>query len=228
MKTRDLNLLTEILGYSFKDPKLLQLALTHRSVEVPHNETLEFLGDSVLSVIVSDYLYHQFPDATEGELTVKRSRIVNNHKALIRVAEHIAFHNFIRVDKSFVKSNTKAWQNLLANSVEALFGAIYLDGGYTAVSEFFKRHFSPLLQELEFDSRRNFKSLLQEHLQGQAMSFPKYDLIDVEGQDHTPIFTVACQVEGLENPVQGTGMTIKEAEQIAAGRAYELLCRRNS
>ncbi len=228
VKTQDFNTLTDILGYSFKDPNLLQRALTHRSVEALHNETLEFLGDSVLSIIVSDYLYHHFPDATEGELTIKRSRIVNNHRALIQVAEHMAFHEFIHVDKSFVKSNKKAWKNLLANCVEALIGAVYLDGGYAAAISFFKQHFFPVLEELELRSHKNFKSLLQEHLQGQAMNFPKYDLIEVQGQDHTPVFTVSCQVDGLERPVQGTGMTIKEAEQVAAGRAYELLCRRNS
>ncbi len=227
MKTEEFNKLTNILGYSFKDPDLLERALTHRSVEGSHNETLEFLGDSVLSAIVSSYLYQRFTDLSEGELTVKRSRIVNNHSALCQVAERIAFDKFIRVDKSFVKSNRKAWRNLLANSVEALVGAIYIDGGYLAAGEFFERHFCPFLEELDIGAHRNFKSLLQEYLQQRAQSIPQYAIVDVQGAEHAPVFTVSCHVDALDEPAQGTGMTVKEAEQVAAGKAYELLCGRD-
>ena len=228
VKARDFDTLTTLLGYSFHDPNLLQRALTHRSVDEPHNETLEFLGDSVLSAIVANHLYHRFPDASEGELTVKRSKIVNNSNALFQVAEQIDFYKFIRVNKSFVKSNKKAWKNLLANTVEALIGAIYIDGGYAAATEFFLRHFSPLLEQLDESHYKNFKSLLQEYLQGKSMSIPSYETIDSQGLDHTPVFTVSCSVDALQEPVYGKGMTVKEAEQQAAGRAYELLCRRNS
>ncbi len=225
MKADKFNRLTDILGYSFQDRSLLERALTHRSVGNRHNETLEFLGDSVLSTIVSSHLYREFPDASEGELTVRRSGVVNNSQALYRVAEHMAFRDFIIVDKSFTKSNEKAWQNLMANTVEALIGAIYLEGGIEKATEFFDRHFTPLLDELKTSAHTNFKSLLQEYLQRRAHDIPRYETVEVRGQNHKPEFTVQCHIDSLTEPVIGTGKTVKEAEQVAAGRAYELLCR---
>ncbi len=226
MKPKKLKKLAKVLGHTFNDPTLLQRALTHRSAGKPHNETLEFLGDSVLSVIVSSYLFQNMPDATESELTVRRTKIVNNHQALIKVAEHIGFQDRILVDKSFVKSNRKAWQNLLANTVEALIGAIYLDGGISAATEFFNRHFGPLLSELNAAAHANFKSLLQEYLQSQSMNIPRYETVGIRGRGHEPVFTVECHIDALTDPVTGTGQTVKEAEQTAASQAYELLCGR--
>lgn len=228
VKTGDFNKLTKILGYRFDDSSLLMRALTHRSADAKHNETLEFLGDSVLSVIVSTYLYQEFPEASEGELTVKRSQIVNNNIALFKVAEQIGFREFIVIDKSFVRLGEKAWQNLLANVLEALIGAIYLDGGYKAAARFFKLHFALILDRVNEVNHVNFKSLLQEYLQGHAEPLPEYETIEVDGSDHEPKFTVTCTVKVLQEPVSGKGMTVKEAEQIAAGRAYELLCGRSS
>lgn len=228
MKTDDFNQLTKILGYRFNNPNLLKRALTHRGADAEHNETLEFLGDSVLSTIVSTYLYEIYPEASEGELTVKRSKIVNNNVALFKVAERIGFREFIFIDKSFVKSGKKAWQNLLANVLEALFGAIYLDGGYRAATDFFHLHFPFILSRINVVNHLNFKSLLQEYLQSRAEQIPVYETIEMQGNDHEPEFTVSCTVTMLQEPVIAKGMTVKEAEQIAAGRAYELLCGRNS
>ena len=226
MNTNRINSLTEILGYSFKDPSLLQRALTHRSADGPHNETLEFLGDGILSAIVSSYLFESLPDASEGEMTLKRIGIVNNHQALFSVAKHMKIGDFIIVDKGFVKSNKRAWQNLLANTVEALIGAVYVDGGMPAATDFFNRHFSTLLNDGGVMAHTNFKALLQEYLQSRSQSVPRYETIEVQGRGHEPVFTVQCHIEMLRQPVSGTGQTVKEAQQIAAGRAYELLCRR--
>lgn len=226
MNTNRINSLTEVLGYSFNDPSLLQRALTHRSADGRHNETLEFLGDGILSAIVSNYLFEILPDASAGELTLKRIAIVNNHQALFSVAEGMKIGDFIVVDKGFVKSNKRAWQNLLANVVEALIGAVYLDGGMPAATEFFYRHFSSLLNEVSVAAHTNFKSLLQEYLQSKSQSVPRYETIEVQGRDHEPVFTVQCHIEMLRQPISGTGQTVKEAQQVAAGRAYELLCRR--
>jgi len=226
VKHSDLARLKVILGYSFKDSELLKRALTHRSVDSFHNETLEFLGDSVLSAIAADYLFRRFPDATEGELSVMRSKIVNNHTALIRVAEKIDFSTFVRVDRSFAKSNHKAWNNLLANALEALLGAVYLDSGYTAAKAFFENHFLPVLDELNLSQHTNYKSLLQEHLQGKSLPIPTYETIGVEGAVHTPVFTVACRIDAFDGLLfHGKGKTVKEAEQVAAGQAYERLCK---
>ena len=226
MSTNRINSLTEILGYSFNDPSLLQRALTHRSADGPNNETLEFLGDGILSAIVSSYLFESLPDASAGEMTLKRIGIVNNHQALFGVAKRMKIGDFIVVDKGFVKSNKRAWQNLLANTVEALIGAVYLDGGMSAATEFFYRHFSPLLNDVSVATHTNFKTLLQEYLQRRSHSVPRYETIEVQGRGHEPVFTVECHIEMLRQPISGTGQTVKEAQQVAAGRAYELLCRR--
>ncbi len=228
MDKADINHLTELLGYRFNNLSLLERSLTHRSAATVHNETLEFLGDSVLSAVVSDYLFKTYPESTEGELTRMRARIVNNNVALFQVAEHLGFYHYIIVDRGFVKSNRKAWQNLLANTLEALLGAIYLDGGYEAAAKFFDQHFAPLLEELNSACRTNFKSVLQEFLQGRAEDIPQYETVDKRGECHLPEFTVACSVGLLESPVLAKGKTVKEAEQIAARRVYELLLERNS
>ena len=226
MNTNRINSLTEILGYSFNDPSLLQRALTHRSADGVHNESLEFLGDGILTAIVSSYLFESLPGASEGELTLKRIGIINNHQALFSVAKRMKIGGFIVVDKGFVKSNKRAWQNLLANTVEALIGAVYVDGGMSAATEFFYRHFSELLNDVSVAAHTNFKSLLQEYLQSRSESVPRYETIEVQGRDHEPVFKVECHIEMLNQSIFGTGQTVKEAQQVAAGRAYELLRRR--
>lgn len=227
VKTDKFETLTEILGYRFNNPNLLKRALTHSSADAEHNEKLEFLGDSVLSMIVSVYLFENYPDATEGELSVKRSRIVNNNVALFTVADQIDFLDFIVVGKSFRNAGKKAQHNLLANTLEAVIGAIFLDGGYSAATDFFHLHFASILDQADEMNHLNFKSLLQEHLQSHAEQLPEYETIEAHGNVHEPEFTVACRVKGLQKPVFGRGMTVKQAEQIAAGRAYELLCGRS-
>ena len=228
MNAREFRELTRTLGYRFNDHNLLERALTHRSSSIIHNETLEFLGDSVLSIVVSDYLFRRHSEATEGELTLYRTSIVNNRNALCEVAERISFADHIIIDSSFSKSNKTAWRNLLANTLEAVIGAIYLDGGLEAANEFVLKHFVLQFSKQDKGVRVDQKSRLQIFLQKRALSVPTYSITDVGGTDHCPFFTVACKVDLLESPVYGQGSTKKEAEHLAANRAYELLCRQES
>ena len=215
----------KILHYRFQDENLLRRALTHGSASQNNNETLEFLGDAVLSMVVSDYLFRKFPDASAGELTVNRSRIVNKN-ALLTVAETMGYGRFIIVGDSFPKLNESARMRLLSDSLEAIIGAIYLDGGIDAVVEFIHRQFRPLLECPTMTEGSNFKSILQEYLQKNSLSIPEYETIEVGGEQQRPYFTVSCRVDGLKSPVIGEGYTVKDAEQIAAAKAYELLRRR--
>ncbi len=197
--------------------------MTHRSAGKVHNEAMEFLGDTVLNFITSHYLYSTNPDATVGELTLLRSGIVNNKTALCSIAENIGFAEFVSVDKSFPKNNHQSWYKLQSDVLEAIIGAIYLDGGMPAAIEFFNRHFNPYIEDLKLRAHENYKSKLQELTQRISHCVPGYKTVDIKGKDHAPQFTVSCCVSGLPSPVLGTGRTIKEAEQVAAAKAYEQL-----
>ena len=223
MKDKSLDELSELLGYQFKDSSLLTQALTHRSTGRAHNEAMEFLGDTVLNTITSHYLYSTNPDATEGELTQLRSGIVNNKTALCSIAENIGFAEYIFIGKSFPKSNHQSWYKLLSDVLEAVIGAIYLDGGMPAAIEFFYKHFNPFIEDLRLRAHVNYKSKLQELTQRISHCVPEYKTVDIQGKDHAPQFTVSCYVSGLPAPILGTSRTVKEAEQAAAAKAYEQL-----
>ncbi len=228
MKNHRQEKFSKIIQYRFRNTDLLERALTHRSVGQPHNEALEFLGDAVLSAVVSDYLFQTHPDATEGELTLQRSQIVNNKRAIYYVAEAITLGEFVIAGRSFPNSDQRAWRNLLANSTEALIGAIYLDGGIDEVAKFFRTHFVPLLGKFKSSLQKDSKSKLQEYLQHHSQPIPVYETTHVDGEEHDPHFTVFCHVSGLPSPVAGEGGTVKEAEQSAAKKVYELLCQQNT
>ena len=219
--------ISEALGYRFKNDGLLKRALTHSSTEQPNNESLEFLGDTVLSTIISDYLYRNFPDATEGELTAWRSQVINNRKAIYSVATRIKLGDYINVGKSFPWDNHSAQRKLLSNTLEALIGAIYLDGGIKQARKFILRHFRPLLEEQSELQRINSKSRLQEYLQRRSKPLPQYTTVEVSGDKHLPRFTVSCSIKGHTESTTGTGGSIKEAEQNAAAKFYDLLCKRS-
>ena len=223
MNIQQLDFPAELYGYRFHNPALLKQALTHSSTDEPDNQTLEFLGDAVLNFMASVYLFEINAETTEGELTKKRSQIVNNRNSLSAVAEHLNLTQYIRVGKSFPESNERAWQNLRSDALEAVLGAMYLDGGLEAVETFFHSHFLPATNFSTPQIQKDYKSSLQEHLQSLSQPTPVYKTTQVRGEDHNPHFTVACRVKGLNSPVIGEGRTIKEAEQSAASKAYGLL-----
>ena len=219
-----------LLGSQFRDPSILQLALTHRSFCNEHGldatesyERLEFLGDAVLEVAISDYLYRQFPDADEGELTKSRSSLVRG-EVLARVARRLELGARIRVGRGVEDSGGRDQDSVLAAVFEATIAAIYLDQGTDTAREFIARHMAPELTEITKGGipPENPKSRLQEFLQGQGQPTPLYRLVFREGPDHNPVFTVEVIVSDV---VIGTGRAGKksEAERAAASAALQIL-----
>ncbi len=221
-----------LLGSQFRDPNLFRLALTHRSYCNEHEldatesyERLEFLGDAVLELTISDYLYSHFPDADEGQLTKSRSSLVRG-EVLARVARRLGLGDLIRVGRGVEDSGGRDQDSVLAAVFEANIAAIYLDRGMDAARDFIARH---MAQELADITRggpppENPKSRLQELLQGQGRPTPQYRLVHREGPDHNPTFTVEAFVD---DEVIGTGCGGRksEAESAAATAALQSLQR---
>ena len=218
--------LEESLGFQFLDPELLQLALTHRSHAfeaggLPTNERLEFLGDAVLGVVVTDWIYHRFTDASEGRLAKVRAAAVNTH-SLAEVARALGVGEEVLLGKGEEQSGGRDKDSILADTLEAVLGAVYLDRGHEAVAELIRRLFSDLLEDI---SRRreslDYKTSLQELTAGELGLLPLYELSE-EGPDHEKQFTAVVSVAG-ESLGQGIGRSKKEAEQAAAQEAYAVL-----
>ncbi len=226
MNDSELKDLSQVLGYRFNNAQLLHRALTHSSTEQPNNENLEFLGDTILCTVISDDLFRRHPDATEGELTILRSQIINNHNAIYSVALEISLKDYVKVGKSFPKNNHNAWRNLLPNALEALIGAIYLDGGMNNARQFVLDKFQSLIEESSIKGRKDSKTKLQQFLQKRSLPIPVYSTVDVSGERHAPSFIVNCRIDGLIEAVTGQGSTKKEAEQEAAAQTYDLLRQR--
>lgn len=218
---KDLSVLEDKLGIKFKNQNLLQQALVHRSFlnenpdfELEHNERLEFLGDAVLELVVTQYLYANYPNP-EGELTNWRAALVNAKK-LAEVAEEIGLNDFVLLSRGEGKDTGRARQYILANTLEALIGAIYLDQGIGAaeifVGKFILKH---LPQILEVGAYRDAKSLFQEEAQERVGITPSYEVLDEWGPDHAKHFKVGVFLED-ELVAEGEGVSKQEAQQKAA------------
>jgi len=212
----------------FKNPNLLKKALTHRSYlnenkrALESNERLEYLGDAVLELIVSKFLYHQFPKKPEGELTSLRSKIVQT-KTLAYVAKKLKLGKFLKMSKGEAMSGGRANLSLLANTLEAVIGAIYLDQGFAGAEDFVKKNLLKKFQQVIRNARvQDYKSLLQEKVQAQEHPSPTYKIVKTVGPDHNRIFTAAVsffdKIQG-----RGQGHSKQEAEQEAAKKALEKL-----
>ena len=216
--------LCRILQYEFQTPELLERALTHRSKnEAYNNDTLEFLGDSVLGFVISDMLYRTYSSSPEGELTLRRSKIINNNDALRVVAQKTQLMDFIQVGHSFPKSNDAACLRLQVNALEAIIGAIYLDGGLKSVKKFISIHFHQVIKNHEKNLVKDYKTLLQESLQKEHQVYPEYHLVSTEGPPHLPNFVVECCIEIYDMRTTGEGQSVKAAEQNAAMKAYNAI-----
>lgn len=223
--------LEAITGYRVNDRRYFAQALTHRSylqvIEgdgVDSNERLEFLGDSILNMLIGEFLFRHYTDVQEGELTKLRSRLVNR-KALIVGAHQIGLEDFILVNTSAEQALKKGNRSILADTFEAIIAAIYLDSGLSLepVKRFLERTLLlPETFEEILQTDENYKSLLLELVQGNGFSAPRYEVVGEEGPDHERIFTVQVYVNG--KPVgQGSGRSKKRAEQEAASKAVEKL-----
>jgi len=211
------------LGYAFADPALLERALTHRSYGGDHYERLEFLGDSVLSFAISAELYDRFPELTEGELTRLRASLVKQD-TLAQVARRVEIGDSLLLGGGELKSGGFERDSILADALEALIGAVFLDGGVAAARATIGRLFHALLAEL--DPRtipKDPKTSLQELLQKQALATPGYQLVETSGDAHNQTFVVECQVPELALCTRGEGSTRRAAEQQAAQQALDQL-----
>lgn len=211
------------LGYAFDDESLLTRALTHRSVGARHNERLEFLGDALLGMVVAEYLFCTFPDADEGQLTRTRATLVNR-ESLAEVARGLELGDLIHLGEGEMKSGGWRRDSILANTVEALLGAVYLDGGMEACRRTVLRLLEARLTDINPDSTgKDAKTALQEFLQSRRRSLPEYTTMDISGPSHQQIFTVSCQVDSLPEAVLATGPTRRKAEQAAARATLQIL-----
>ncbi len=217
--------LKRALGHEFNDPSWLELALTHRSVSGSrNNERMEFLGDSILNFIVADYLFRRFPGEKEGRLSRLRASLVKQD-TLAAVARDLKLGDCLRLGPGELKSGGFRRDSILADTVEALLGAIYLDcGDMNVCAERVRAWFGSRLDEAGQEAIvKDFKSRLQEFLQGRRLPLPVYTVTAVEGEAHNQSFQVRCDVPGLEAPTEGSGLSRRIAEQNAAAQALQLL-----
>jgi len=216
------------LNISFKDKDLLMMALIHRSFAneyikdfTMYNERLEFLGDSVLGLIISDDLYRRFPDHPEGELSPMRSRVVDASSCADFV-DHLGIGEYLLLGKGQKIAIERGRTSIMADLFEALLGALYLDQGFEAARTFFFAHFSEKYDAMLDEPDRNYKALLQHHIQKNAQQTPTYDILSEEGPDHAKRFVVAVKV-GEKVLAEGEGASKKSAQQTAAKAACEQL-----
>lgn len=208
--------LEESLGYSFSDPDLLLQALTHKSWGSPDNERLEFLGDSVLELAVSHLLFFSLPQASEGDLSKARASLVRED-FLAEKAKELDLGQYLRLGKGEEVTGGREKASILASALEALIGAIYLDGGYGAAFRVVERLFGEAVREGKWRDR-DYKTQLQEYTQALFRETPQYVLLSEQGPEHSKTFEVAVYVKG-ELLGKGVGKSKKEAEQRAAQEA---------
>lgn len=224
----DFSVFEKSIQVDFKDKSLLTQAFVHRSyinenrgLKLDHNERLEFLGDAVLELVITDYLYHKYPQKPEGELTAYRSSLVNSN-TLASVAEKIGMNSFLLLSRGEAKDTGRARQYILANTFEALIGAIYLDQGYDAAQTFIAAHLFGLIEDIvQKKSFIDAKSRFQEMAQEKVSITPSYKLIKESGPDHNKIFSVGVFLSE-QQVATGDGKSKQEAEQKAAEKALEL------
>jgi ribonuclease III len=211
------------LGYEFKQPQLLQRALTHRSYAPEHNERLEFLGDSVLGCVIAKHLYSSYPQLSEGELSRLRSNLVRE-ETLAALAQQLDLGSHLRLGEGELKSGGFRRPSILADALEALFGAVFLDGSYTDAEKAVLNLYVPYLQKPDvLTLGKDAKTLLQEYLQGKRIPLPAYNVIDTQGEAHAQSFQVECVIPSLKIATRGTGTSRRNAEQQAAQAAYQQL-----
>ena len=224
MKTVDLARLERKLGYEFSDRSRLELALTHRSCGSRNNERLEFLGDSIVNFAIAEALYERFPKAREGQLSRLRARMVRG-VTLAELGREFELGDFLRLGSGELKSGGFRRESILADAVEAIIGAIYLDAGMDICHERIRVWFNERLDGLSASDQQNKdpKTRLQEYLQARQNSLPKYQVVNIAGDAHDQVFSVMCELEGLGKSTQGEGSSRRGAEQQAARNALQLL-----
>ena len=209
------------LGYRFNNRTLLEQALTHRSFGPPHNERLEFIGDSVLNCTVARTLFHAFPDLDEGSLSRMRAGLVKQ-ETLHQLALLLSLGEQLKLGEGELRSGGHRRPSILADALEAIFGAALLDGGFDAAAGIVERLYGPLVKRLDpARAGKDPKTELQEWLQGNRYSLPRYELAQVSGEAHAQAFEIKCHIDALQLCTVGRGASRRAAEQAAAHLALE-------
>jgi ribonuclease-3 len=211
------------LGHQFTHSQLLQKALTHRSHNTAHYERLEFLGDSVLNCVIAKYLYEHYPELPEGDLSRLRSNLVNQ-QTLYALAQGLNLGELLLLGEGERKSAGARRPSILADAMEALFGAVFLDADFAAAEQAVLRLYVPLIEQMDLQSLgKDAKTLLQEHLQAHKLALPKYNVVATQGEAHAQLFVMECEIPQLKVATRGEGSSRRIAEQVAAEAAYKIV-----
>lgn len=215
--------LQDRLGYQFHTQTLLQLALTHRSCGARNNERLEFLGDSVLNFIIGESLFHRFPEGREGQLSRLRSQMVKG-ETLAKIAREFDVGECLILGEGEMKSGGHRRESILADTLEALIGAIYTESGFEVCRDRVLTWYTDRLAQLSLDSPvKDAKTRLQEYLQSRQQPLPEYAVVETEGEAHAQMFTIECRVSLLKKATRARASNRREAEKQAAEKALRLL-----
>lgn len=214
--TPDFSRLCRRLGYEFKSLRYLTQALTHRSARSQNNERFEFLGDSILSAVIANALFTKFPEQTEGQLSRLRAHLVKG-ETLAQIAQQVELGNYLILGQGELKSGGFRRASILADALEAIFAAVFLDADFYAAQQVILKLYDAYLSDpmLHFNLK-DYKTQLQEQLQAKKYTLPTYTLIKVIGEEHEQIFHITCEVTQLKLIAQGEGDTRRKAEQLAA------------
>ena len=211
------------LDYEFKTPAFLKQALTHRSASSTNNERFEFLGDSILSLVISHALFEQFPDQSEGQLSRLRAHLVKG-EMLAKIALELDLGEYLYLGQGELKSGGFRRASTLADALEATFAAVFFDGGFDSARHVILKLFRTRLDDPDLnETLKDPKTQLQEYLQAKKQTLPKYTLTKVVGEEHDQMFYVQCDVAGLHLSTQGHAETRRKAEQIAAKQVLQTL-----
>jgi ribonuclease III len=217
----ELTALEERLGYTFAQRTLLEQAVTHRSHGAVHNERLEFLGDAVLNCAIAHLLFAKYARLDEGDLSRLRSNLVKQ-QSLAEIAEKLVLSDFLRLGEGEMKSGGFRRPSILADTMEAIFGAIFVDSGFDAARQAIGKLFDPVLKTVDPKTLgKDSKTLLQEYLQGKRIALPVYTVVETRGAAHNQEFEVECSIPKLDISVRGSGRSRRAAEQSAAKQALE-------
>ncbi|WP_374239843.1 ribonuclease III [Zoogloea sp.] len=218
-----LDALQQAIGHRFTRPELLQQAVTHRSFGSPHNERLEFLGDSIVNCVIAIALFERFGELREGDMSRLRANLVRQ-EALYRLADGLKLGDYLRLGEGEMKSGGHRRPSILADALEAIFAAVFLDAGFEGAKAVIDRLYAASLAGLDpARALKDPKTALQEWLQGRRMPLPRYSLADTRGEAHQQEFEVECEIAGLGLKTRGVGVSRRAAEQQSAQRALELL-----
>lgn len=211
--------LQQALDYQFNDQQLLREALTHRSASSKNNERLEFLGDSILNFVIAGELFHLYPESPEGDLSRLRSSLVKK-EGLVKIAEDLSIGDYLILGSGELKSGGFRRNSILADAVEAVFGAVYLDRGFDDCKKLILKLYQKQLKSIPDPAMlKDPKTRLQELLQGRKLAIPRYEVSDVTGKAHQQTFSVVCLVDDLEIQTTGQASSRRKAEQQAAAKA---------